>query len=157
MKIANRRCKGLALGVRYLNMQYQHQLKIHPKPSSPPSVLDSASKSLPEIENITTEAPVLTSTANEEIEEIPEDDSSLVDNAPIIALLESEKIDTEIILDTKGIKSELSSKYSGLKKSVRTELAYLRAFSEQPAPCLRSVFKLILHLAISVNQSLNKS
>ena len=136
-------------------MQYQHQLKIHPKPSSPPSVLDSASKSLPEIENITTEAPVLTSTAP--IEEIPEDDSSLVDNAPIIALLEPEKIDTEIILDTKGIKSELSSKYSGLKKSVRTELAYLRAFSEQPAPCLRSVFKLILHLAISVNQSLNKS
>ena len=135
-------------------MQYQHQLKIHPEPSSPPSVIDSASKSLPEIENITTEAPLLTSTANEEI---PEDDSSLVDNAPIIALLESEKIDTEIILDTKGIRSELSSKYSGLKKSVRTELAYLRAFSEQPAPCLRSVFKLILHLAISVNQSLNKS
>ena len=134
--------------------EYQHQLKIHPKPSSPPSVLDSASKSLPEIENITTEAPLLTSTANEEI---PEDDSSLVDNAPIIALLESEKIDTEIILDTKGIKSELSSKYSGLKKSVRTELAYLRAFSEQPVPCLRSVFKLILHMAISVNQSLNKS
>ena len=155
MKIANRRCKGLALGVRYLNMQYQHQLKIRPKPSSPPSVLDSASKSLPEIENITTEAPVLTCAAS--IEKILEDDSSLENNAPVIALLEPEKIDTEIILDTKGIKSELSSKYSGLKKSVRTELAYLRAFSEQPAPCLRSVFKLILHLATSVDQSLNKS
>ena len=136
-------------------MQYQHQLKIHPKPSSPPSVIDSASKSLPEIENITTDAPVLTCAAP--IEEILEDDSSLENNAPVIALLEPEKIDTEIILDTKGIKSELSSKYSGLKKSVRTELAYLRAFSEQPTPCLRSVFKLILHLAISVNQSLNKS
>ena len=84
------------------------------------------------------------------IEEILEDDSSLENNAPVIALLEPEKIDTEIILDTKGIKSELSSKYSGLKKSVRTELAYLRAFSEQPTPCLRSVFKLILHLSISV-------
>lgn len=155
MKIANRRCKGLAFGVRYLNMQYQHQLKIHPKPSSPPSVIDSASKSLPEIENITTDAPVVT--CNAPIEEILEDDSSLENNAPVIALLEPEKIDTEIILDTKGIKSELSSKYSGLKKSVRTELAYLRAFSEQPTPCLRSVFKLILHLAISVNQSLNKS
>ena len=136
-------------------MQYQHQLKIHPKPSSPPSVIDSASKSLPEIENITTDAPVLTCAAP--IEEILEDDSSLENNAPVIALLEPEKIDTEIILDTKDIKSELSSKYSGLKKSVRTELAYLRAFSEQPTPCLRSVFKLILHLAISVNQSLNKS
>ena len=136
-------------------MQYQHQLKIHPKPSSPPSVIDSASKSLPEIENITTDVPVVTCAAP--IEEILEDDSSLENNAPVIALLEPEKIDTEIILDTKGIKSELSSKYSGLKKSVRTELAYLRAFSEQPTPCLRSVFKLILHLAISVNQSLNKS
>ena len=136
-------------------MQYQHQLKIHPKPSSPPSVHDSASKSLPEIENITTEAPVLTCAP--QIEEILEDDSSLENNAPIIALLEPEKIDTEIILDTKGIKSELSSKYSGLKKSVRTELAYLRAFSEQPAPCLRSGFKLILYMAISVNQSLHKS
>ena len=135
--------------------EYQHQLKIHPKPSSPPSVLDSASKSLPEMENITTEAPVLTCAAS--IEKILEDDSSLENNAPVIALLEPEKIDTEIILDTKGIKSELSSKYSGLKKSVRTELAYLRAFSEQPVPCLRSVFKLILHMAISVNQSLNKS
>ena len=155
MKIAHCRCKGLALGVRYLDMQYQNQLKIHPKPSSPPSVIDSASKSLPEIENITTDAPVLTCAAP--IEEILEDDSSLENNAPVIALLEPEKIDTEIILDTKGIKSELSSKYSGLKKSVRTELAYLRAFSEQPTPCLRSVFKLILHLAISVNQSLNKS
>ena len=155
MKIANRRCKGLAFGVRYLNMQYQHQLKIHPKPSSPPSVIDSASKSLPEIENITTDVPVVTCAAP--IEEILEDDSSLENNAPVIALLEPEKTDTEIILDTKGIKSELSSKYSGLKKSVRTELAYLRAFSEQPTPCLRSVFKLILHLAISVNQSLNKS
>ena len=136
-------------------MQYQHQLKIHPKPSSPPSVIDSASKSLPEIENITTDVPVVTCAAP--IEEILEDDSSLENNAPVIALLEPEKIDTEIILDTKDIKSELSSKYSGLKKSVRTELAYLRAFSEQPTPCLRSVFKLILHLAISVNQSLNKS
>ena len=121
-------------------MQYQHQLKIHPKPSSPPSVHDSASKSLPEIENITTEAPELTCAVP--IEEILGDDSSLENKAPVIALLEPEKIDTEIILDTKGIKSELSSKYSGLKKSVRTELAYLRAFSEQPTPCLRSVFKL---------------
>ena len=127
-----------------MDKEYHHQLKIRPKPSSPPSVLDSASKSLPEIENITTKAPV---------EEILEDDSSLENNAPVIALLEPEKIDTEIILDTKGIKSELSSKYSGLKKSVRTELAYLRAFSEQPTPCLRSVFKLILHLAISVIES----
>ena len=130
-------------------MQYQHQLKIHPKPSSPPSVIDSASKSLPEIENITTETPLITCAAS--IEEILEDDSPLENNAPVIALLEPEKIDTEIILDTKGIKSELSNKYSGLKKSVRTELAYLRAFSEQPTPCLRSVFKLILNLAISVN------
>ena len=132
-------------------MQYQNQLKIHPKPSSPPSVLDSASKSLPEIENIRTEAPVLTCAP--QIEEILEGDSSLENNAPVIALLEPEKTDTEIILDTKGIKSELSSKYSGLKKSVRTELAYLRTFSEQPASCLRSVFKLILHLAISVIES----
>ena len=131
-----------------MDKEYQHQLKIRPKPSSPPSVIDSASKTLPEIENITTEAPVLTCAAP--IEEILEDDSSLENNAPVIALLEPEKIDTEIILDTKGIKSELSSKYSGLKKSVRTELAYLRAFSEQPTPCLRSVFKLILHLSISV-------
>ena len=80
-----------------------------------------------------------------EIEEIPED-SSLKNIAPIIATLEPEKNVTEIVLDTKSIKSELSSKYSGLKKSVRTELAYLKAFSEQPAPCLRSVFKLILLL-----------
>ena len=71
-----------------------------------------------------------------EIEEIPED-SSLENNAPIIATVEPEKKDTEIVLDTKSIKSELSSKYSGLKKSVRTELAYLKAFSEQQAPCLR--------------------
>ena len=80
-----------------------------------------------------------------EIEEIPED-SSLENNAPIIATLEPEKNDKEIVLDTKSIKNELSSKYSGLKKSVRTELAYLKAFSEQPAPCLRPGFKFILLL-----------
>ena len=80
-----------------------------------------------------------------EIEEIPED-SSLENNVPIIATLEPEKNEMKIVLDTKSIKSELSSKYSGLKKSVRTELAYLKGFSEQPAPCLRPGFKLILQL-----------
>ena len=73
------------------------------------------------------------------IEEISEDDPLQKDQTPIIAAIELAKDDEDVILCTKSIKTELSSKYSGLKKSVRGELAYLKAFSEQSSPSLRSV------------------
>ena len=130
--------------------QCHHQFRIPSKPPPLPSAIDSASKSLSETETETpsTEIPVIECTAMK-IEEMSEGDSLQENHAPIIATLVPEMNDTGTILDTTSIKSELSSKYSGLKKSVRTELTYLKAFtsSEQPDPCLSSVFKLILLLS----------
>ena len=74
------------------------------------------------------------------IEEILDDDPLQEHQTPIIASLDPMNNEPDIILDTKSIKRELSSKYSGLKKSVRTELAYLQAFSEQSSPSFRPVF-----------------
>ena len=135
-------------------MKNQHQFRIPSKPPPLPSVIDSASKSLSETETETpsTEIPVIECTAMK-IEEMSEGDSLQENHAPIIATLEPEMNDTGTILDTTSIKSELSSKYSGLKKSVRTELTYLKAFSAQPDPCLSSVFKLILLLSDCLGQS----
>ena len=74
------------------------------------------------------------------IEEILDDDPQQENQTPIIASLDPVNNEPDIILDTKSIKRELSSKYSGLKKSVRTELAYLQAFSDQSSPSFRPVF-----------------
>ena len=74
------------------------------------------------------------------IEEILDDDPLQENQTPIIASLYPMSNEPDISLDTKSIKRELSSKYSGLKKSVRTELAYLQAFSEQSSSSIRPVF-----------------